>query len=142
MKPKLFLLAAALLSVAVAEAKVDPADPAIPCVDKKACIEKKNDISGIVVHGENKKPLKDVSVTAYLISKKDKSVQTTDHTGGFGFSELQPGTYKIVFEKAGFRKITKEKVQIKANEIFQLNIEMFEKRDFDLTPSALQFSDF
>mgnify|MGYP001266270309 CR=1 FL=1 len=139
MKPKLLLLAASLLGYATGYASINPEEP---CKDKAVCIDKKTDIGGTVVHGENKRPLKDVSVTAYLVSKKDKTVQTTDQAGSFGFSDLQPGTYRLVFEKAGFRKITKDKVLIKGDDLFQLNIEMFETGDFDLGPSALHFSDF
>lgn len=98
-------------------------------------------MAGMVMHAENKRPLKDVNVTAYLVSKKEKAV-LTDEVGSYAFEELKPGTYKFVFEKAGFRKVTKEKVVIKTNEAFQMNIEMIENKDFDLIPSPLHFSDF
>ena len=65
----------------------------------------------------------------------------TDDEGGFAFDELKPGTYKFVFEKAGFKKVTKEKVVVKTDEAFQLNIEMIES-SFDLMPSPFHFSDF
>ena len=101
---------------------------------------KKDDINGTVIHAESKKPLKDVSVTAILISKKEK-VEITDDAGNFSFDELKPGTYKFIFEKAGFKKITKEKVLIKTDEAFQLNIEMIESSDFDIMPSPFHFSE-
>ena len=85
--------------------------------------------------------MKDVVVTAYLVSKKEKIV-ITDEEGSFAFDELKPGTYKFIFEKAGFKKITKEKVVIKTDEAFQLNIEMIESNDFDIMPSPLLFADF
>jgi len=85
--------------------------------------------------------LKDVNVTAYLVSKKEKTV-TTDEVGNYSFDELKPGTYKFVFEKAGFKKVTKEKVVVKTDEGFQLNIEMIENKDFELVPSPLHFADF
>ena len=66
----------------------------------------------------------------------------TDDEGGFAFDELKPGTYKFVFEKAGFKKVTKEKVVVKTDEAFQLNIEMIETGNFDLMPSPFHFSDF
>lgn len=102
---------------------------------------KKDDLNGTVVNSETKKPLKDVSVTAILISKKEKIV-FTEEDGGYAFDELKPGTYKFVFEKAGFKKITKEKVVIKTDEAFQLNIEMIEQSDFDIMPSPFHFTDF
>lgn len=99
---------------------------------------KKDDINGTVVNSETKKPLKDVSVTAYLVSKKEKVV-LTDEEGGFAFDELKPGTYKFIFEKAGYKKITKEKVVVKTDEAFQLNIEMIESNDFEIMPSPFHF---
>ena len=59
----------------------------------------------------------------------------TDEEGSFAFDELKPGTYKFVFEKAGYKKITKEKVVIKTDEAFQMNIEMIENIDFEIMPS-------
>lgn len=100
---------------------------------------KKDDLNGTVIHSETKKPLKDVTVTAYLISKKEK-VELTDEEGGFAFDELKAGTYKFIFEKAGFKKITKEKVVIKTDEAFLLNIEMIESSDLDIMPSPFHFS--
>lgn len=134
MKLKLLLMGIGLLSFAVSKANADP-EPT--CREKG----KKNDLAGVILHSENKKPLKDVIVTAYLLSKKEKAV-TTDETGSYGFEELKPGTYKFVFEKSGYRKVTKEKVIVKTDEAFQLNIEMIETKDFDIVPSPLLFADF
>ena len=100
---------------------------------------KKDDVNGFVIHSESKKPLKDVSVTAYLVSKKEK-VAVTDEEGSFAFDELKPGTYKFVFEKAGFKRITREKIVIKSDDSFQLNIEMIESSNIDIMPSPFQFS--
>ena len=132
MKPKIILLALGLLGFAVANASTDPA----PCSDTK----KVDELNGVILHSENKKPLKDVSITAYLISKKEKSI-VTDEDGSYAFDELKPGTYKFVFEKAGFKRVTKEKVVIKTDETFQLNIEMIESQnsDSDLMPSPFHF---
>ena len=137
MKPKFLLLAIALLGFAVVKANTGP-DPEPPIDSEKG---KKNDLAGVILHGESKKPLKDVVVTAYLISKKEKAVQT-DEAGNYGFEELKPGTYKFVFEKSGYKRVTKEKVVVKTDEAFQLNIEMIESKDFDLVPSPLLFADF
>jgi hypothetical protein len=130
MKPKIILLAIFLAGFVVARAN-DIGDPGVG---------KKDDLNGIVIHSESKKPIKDVSVTAYLVSKKEK-VTVTDEEGNFAFDELKPGTYKFIFEKAGFKRITKEKIVIKSDDSFQLNIEMIESSDLDITPSPLHFSD-
>jgi hypothetical protein len=129
MKTKLLLLVALFLGgTFYAKAGDDPGNG------------KKDDINGVVVNSDNKKPLKDVSVTAYLVSRKEK-VEVTDDGGNFAFDELKPGTYKFVFEKAGFKKVTREKVIIKTDEAFQLNIEMIESNDFDIMPSPSHFWD-
>ena len=106
MKPKIILLSLGLLGFAVANASTEPA----PCSGMRQVDE----VNGIIIHSENKKPLKDVSITAYLVSKKEKAIHT-DEDGGYSFDELKPGTYKFVFEKAGFKRVTKEKVVIKTN---------------------------
>lgn len=123
MKPKFLLLAISLLGFAAAKANAGGPGEG-----------KKDELNGFVIHSESKKPLKDVSVTAILITKKEKVVMT-DEEGSFAFDELKPGTYKFIFEKAGFKKITKEKVVIKTDEAFQLNIEMIESNDFEIMPS-------
>jgi len=99
---------------------------------------KKDDVNGIVTDSEEKKPLKDVSITAYLSSKKEKIV-LTDEVGGYSFDELKPGTYKFVFEKTGYKKVVKEKVIVKVDEAFQLKVEMLEDKDSDLMPSPFHF---
>lgn len=134
MKQKLFFLALSLLGLTAARAGAP--GPGNPGVDGK-----KDDINGTVIHAETKKPLKDVSVTAILVSKKEKIVITQDD-GEYAFDELKPGTYKFIFEKAGFKRITREKVVIKTDEAFQLNIEMIEQPEYDILPSPFHFSDF
>jgi hypothetical protein len=104
--------------------------------------KKIDEINGVIFDGENKKPLKDVTVTAYFSSNKKEKIVQSDETGNYAFDELKPGTYKLVFEKAGYKKITKDKVVIKADETFQLNIEMIGSSDFELVPSPFHFSDF
>ena len=99
-----------------------------------------NEVAGSVVDGETKKPLTEVTVTAYLLTKKEKFV-LTDDTGKFDFDELKTGIYKLIFEKDGYRKITRDKISIKSDETFQMRIEMVEENDFDLMPSPFLFID-
>jgi hypothetical protein len=130
MKQKLIILALALFGFAAAHANAGPGPGA----------GKKDEVNGVVLNADTKKPVRDVSVTAVLASKKEK-VALTDDNGNFAFDELKPGTYKFIFEKAGFKKITREKVVVKTDEAFQMNIEMIENSDFDLMPSPFHFSD-
>jgi hypothetical protein len=130
MKSKLFLLGC-LIILGATVANASGTDPKIG---------KRNDVNGSVIEPENKKPIKEVNVTAYLLSKKEKVV-TTDEEGNYAFDDLKPGTYKFVFEKMGYKKVVKEKVLIKTDEAFQMNIEMIENNDFDLVPTPFHFSD-
>ena len=100
---------------------------------------KKDDINGNVIHSETKKPLKDVSITAYNATKREKVI-LTDNNGNYAFDELKPGTYKFIFEKDGFKKVVREKVIAKTDEAFQLNIEMIEAEDFNIMPSPFHFN--
>jgi len=99
---------------------------------------KKDDVNGNVMDAEEKKPLKDVSITAYLSSKKEKIV-LTDEEGNYAFDELKPGTYKFVFEKTGYKKVVREKIVVKVDEGFQLKVEMLMEKDSDLMPSPFHF---
>jgi len=99
-----------------------------------------NEVAGNIVDGDSKKPLREVTVTAYSLNKKEKFV-LTDEYGRFEFDELKTGIYKIVFEKEGYRKVVKEKVSVKTDETFQMRIEMIEADGFDLMPSPFQFFD-
>jgi hypothetical protein len=102
---------------------------------------RKSDVLGGVFHSETKKPLSNVTVTAYSgNSKKEKTVYT-DTYGNFSFDELKPGTYKFVFEKDGFRKVIREKTIAKINEGSLLNINMDEFESYDFMPGPSQFFD-
>jgi len=102
---------------------------------------KKADLAGGVIHADTRKPLGNVSVTAYSASK-EKTTVTTDHTGSYMFHDLKPGTYKFVFEKSGFKKVTKEKVVIRGDDGSQMNIELDEEGEFNILPGQFFFSDF
>jgi hypothetical protein len=130
MKQKLIMLSLSLLGFVFARANND--DPTEPGKGKK------DEVNGFVFHAENKKPLSGVTVTAILVSKKEKVV-VTEEDGGYAFDELKSGTYKFIFEKAGFKKTTKEKVVIKTDEAFQMNIEMIEANEYEIMPSPFHF---
>ena len=112
-----------------------------PPNDGESSVIGKNEINGSVTHIDTKKPLNNVIVTAYSSNKKEK-VAVTDTNGNFSFDELKPGTYKFVFEKNGFKKTTREKVVVKTDEAFILNVELDEHQVFDFMPGPSQFYDF
>jgi uncharacterized protein (DUF2141 family) len=131
------LLAAATLLLASCYARANN-NNTTPGVGEEC---KKTDIAGGVFHSENKKPLSNVSVTAYASNKKEKAV-FTDANGNFSFDDLKPGTYKFVFEKAGFRKVTKEKTITRIDEGLDLRVLMDEHVGYDFTPGPAQFYNF
>lgn len=101
----------------------------------------KADVVGGVYHIDTKKPLENVSVTVYSASKKEKVV-ITDANGAYSFADLKPGTYKFVFEKGGYKKVTREKIIAKTDEAHQLNINMEAHSAFDFMPGPSHFFDF
>ncbi|MDB5252522.1 MAG: hypothetical protein JWP27_1691 [Flaviaesturariibacter sp.] len=102
---------------------------------------KKNDVVGGVFHSETRKPLSNVSVTAFVANKKEKVV-LTDATGAFSFNDLKPGTYRFVFEKDGFRRVSKEKTITRVDEALDLTVLLEEHSTYDFTPGPSHFFDF
>jgi hypothetical protein len=137
MKPRILLLSLTLIIASAFATCVRAA--ATPGTED---VNKKYDIAGGVIHSDTKKPLSNVSVTAYSTSKKEK-VALTDVNGNYAFSDLKPGTYKLVFEKNGFKKVVRDKVNISPSEGLQLSIQMSEESgEFQIMPGQLLFSEF
>ena len=132
MKQRLLLLFAICI-VGCLQSKAADIDPGNPG-------KSINEVAGNIVDGDSKKVLKEVTVTAYSANKKEKFV-ITDEFGRFEFDELKTGTYKLVFEKDGYRKVIKHNVSVKTDETFQMRIEMIEADGFDLMPSPFNFFD-
>ncbi|MDQ3843209.1 MAG: carboxypeptidase-like regulatory domain-containing protein [Bacteroidota bacterium] len=99
---------------------------------------KKSDILGVVIQSETRKPLSNVSITAYSSSRKEKIVVTNER-GQYNFDDLKGGTYKLVFEKDGFKKVTRDKVVIRTDEAVQIDILMEEHVTFDFMPGPFNF---
>mgnify|MGYP001555127835 FL=1 len=103
-----------------------------------------DDVNGIVMDADTRKPLKDVSVIAIMNSRKEKIV-ISDKNGGFSLDDLKPGTYKLVFEKDGYKRITREKVVISSSSSAPIlvNIEMEESHTAsERGPSVWHFFDY
>ncbi|MEP6746276.1 MAG: carboxypeptidase-like regulatory domain-containing protein [Bacteroidota bacterium] len=98
------------------------------------------DMNGMVLEAETGRPIKDVNITAYNNTKKEK-ITTSSANGGFTLTDLKPGVYRFVFEKEGFEKVIREKIILKLNDAYQLNVQMAEEANiFDMMPSPLRFS--
>jgi uncharacterized protein (DUF2141 family) len=102
-------------------------------------IESKNEIIGNVYQNDNRKPLRDVVVTAYSTATKKEIRAVTDHNGNYSFNDLKPGVYRIVFDRDGYRKVSRDKVLVKTDEGFQLNVGMEEVNDFEWVPGTFNF---
>ena len=94
-------------------------------------------VFGKVLREDSKRPIQNVTVTAIMLNKKEKYT-ITDTEGEFGIEELKPGMYKFIFEKDGYRRVVKERVNIKLNEPIELNIEM-EYLTYNMVPSPFRF---
>ena len=98
------------------------------------------DMIGLILEAETGKPMKDVNITAYNNSKRERVV-TSSANGSFELVDLKPGIYKFVFEKDGFEKVIREKMILKPGEGYQLTVQMAaDENIFDLMPSPLRFS--
>jgi hypothetical protein len=99
------------------------------------------DLTGSITAFVTGKPIKDVNIIAYSINKKEK-VAVSDANGNYSLVDLKPGVYKFVFQKDGYQKVVKEKIILKVNEDYQMNIHMSEDETiFDMIPSPLKFAD-
>jgi len=130
MKYKLFFLTLAFTATAFV-AKANTTDPSATGTEDT----KKTDIAGGVLHTDTRKPLSNVSVTAYSSAKKEQVVYT-DANGYYAFEELKAGTYKLVFEKNGYKKVTRDKVTIRPDQGCQLNVEMKKEEEFRILPGS------
>ncbi|MBA2498483.1 MAG: carboxypeptidase regulatory-like domain-containing protein [Chitinophagaceae bacterium] len=99
---------------------------------------KKSFINGFINNPETKRPLKEVNIIAYLDSKKEMVV-TSDNKGNYIFDDLKPGIYTLIFQKSGYKKVTREKIIVKVDESFMLDIEMIED-EYGNIPSPFHFS--
>jgi hypothetical protein len=72
-----------------------------------------------------------------LQTSKEKMMQS-NQAGEFGIDDLPPGTYRIVFQKDGFKKVIKDKITVKADRNVELQIEM-EESSYELGPSLFHF---
>ena len=102
----------------------------------------KTDLLGGVYSSETKKPLGSVVVTAYHVASKKGKVVLTDSRGNYSFNDLQAGTYRFVFSKDGYKKVSCEKVNFRPDEGFHMNVELIEQKVFDFFPGIFHFSDF
>lgn len=101
----------------------------------------KADILGGVYSLDSKQPLSSVTVTVYAEDKKQEVV-FTNASGLYAFDDLKAGTYKFVFEKDGYKKVTREKVMVQPDAGAQLNIEMAKHASYEFIPGPFHFTDW
>ena len=136
MRFRLFLLTLfALTATLAAQANITP-----PGTGEETA--RKADLMGGVYSNDSKKPLGNVTVTALHLSTKKEKVVLTDADGNYAFTDLEAGIYKFVFAKSGFKKLVKEKVQIRQDEAFQLDIALVPHTTYDFLPGPFSLSDY
>lgn len=102
---------------------------------------KKADLIGGVYNNESKKPLSNVTVTATHMATKKEKVTLTDADGNYSFTDLEAGLYRFAFTKNGYKKYIKEKIQIRQEEEFQMDIGLVPHSTYDFLPGPFTFSD-
>lgn len=132
MKPKIFLLAFCTLFIFFANANNGGTG--------EEAVTKKADILGGVYNHDSKKPLSSVVVTVYSDTRKEKVV-VTNGEGLYAFDDLKAGTYKFVFEKDGYKKVTREKIVVHPDSGVQLNVELSKHASFEFVPGPYHFTD-
>ncbi len=101
----------------------------------------KTDLGGMVVDAETGKPIKNVSISVMTSGKKEK-VANTDKDGVYSCDNFKPGSYKLVFEKTGYKKVTKDKVLIKPDGSLTVNITMDAVEAYDMHSNILRLGSF
>jgi Carboxypeptidase regulatory-like domain len=105
--------------------------------DKKAPIDPEM-IYGGVHQANTNKPLRDVIITLIQQNTNREKMFQTNGSGEFGIDDLRPGTYRIVFQKDGYKKVVKDKIVVKTDNVIELQIEM-EETGYDLSPFPFHF---
>lgn len=131
MKPKALLLAFFMSTAFLAKANTGTGEES----------SKKADILGGVYNHDSKKPLSSVTVTVYSAAKKEQIV-VTNEAGLYSFDDLKAGTYTFVFQKDGYKRVTREKVVVQPDAGVQLNIEMSKHTALEFVPGPYHFSHF
>ena len=75
------------------------------------------------------------TVTATNVATNVSSTATTDSDGGYAFSYLAPGTYKVTAELSGFKKAAREGVDVRIGDRLELALSL-EVGNFEETVSV------
>ena len=118
MKAQIFLTAAVLFVSANLLAgnknKPEAADKTTVAAPVNVCL------TGTIVDEQTKETLAGVEVTIEGTQLKTY----TDFEGKFSFDNIQPGNYKVVTKYVSYNKTESRQVNIKANEMHSLNLEL------------------
>src|SRR5438105_3767835 len=103
-----FLLGTACLLLSIA--------PLTPQDARGTIVGRVTDLTGANIAG--------VEVRATSLATGVVASARTNDAGNYSLPYLTPGFYTISSENAGFRKFTRENVQVRVSEIIELNIQM------------------
>jgi hypothetical protein len=81
-------------------------------------------LTGTVVDASDKKPAKDTVVTATSPALQGEQVVVTDDSGFFRIPDLPAGTYTLLFEKDGYRSITRAEIALRTEITLRVNAEL------------------
>ena len=136
MKWKLLILTVVAAATSLgATAAITPPDAGVES-------SRRADLLGGVYHNDTKKPLGSVTVTATNIASKKEKVVTTDGEGNYTFTDLEAGYYKFAFVKSGYKKVVKDKVYIRQDEAFQIDVALTPHTTYDFLPGPFSFSEY
>ena len=116
------------------------ASASVMAIEKNSLIDPEM-IFGGVKQANSAKPMKDVTITIIQQNKSWEKIIQTNQKGEFGIDNLPPGTYKLVFQKDGYKKVVKDKISVKADSGIELHVEM-EETMYELSPSPFLFFKF
>jgi hypothetical protein len=81
-------------------------------------------LTGTVVDASDKKPAKDVVVTATSPALQGEQVVVTDGSGFFRIPELPAGTYTVAFEKDGYKQYSRGGIALRTEVTLRVNAEL------------------
>lgn len=81
-------------------------------------------LTGVVLDAADKKPAKDVVVTATSPALQGEQVVVTDGSGFYRIPALPAGTYLLVFEKDGYKSFSRGGIALRTDTTLRVNAEL------------------
>ena len=85
-------------------------------------------VNGIILDS-SRAIMPDTQVTVTNLDTGARRETTTNETGGYQFTLLQPGRYSIAVQRQGFKRVSQDGIQLEVNQVARI--------DFVLEPGAV-----